>query len=252
MSRTPPPGYEDGMDPRERFTSTVEQYRRYRPDYPPELYDWLRATVHGSRAVDLGAGTGILTRALAERGWDVVGVEPNAAMRAAAAEQGGHIVEGTAEQTGLPDRSADLVIGAQAFHWFDLDRALPEIDRIGVPGARVVAVWNVRGTEGFAAAYDTVLERFSTEYLRVPKPGPTLEALERLRPRSETVTFAHGQILDREGLRGRAWSSSYVAHGVVDRAGFDAALDTAFDGHAHEGVVELRYDTVVRTWTVPD
>src|SRR5688572_1375909 len=128
------------MDPRERFTATVDAYRRHRPDYPPALFEWL-AGIPGRRAVDLGAGTGIFTRMLAQRGWEAVGVEPNAAMRDAAISAGGaRYVDGSAEATGLPDARADLVIGAQAFHWFDLDRTLPEIDRISAAGGRAVAV----------------------------------------------------------------------------------------------------------------
>jgi SAM-dependent methyltransferase len=88
------------MDPRERFTATVDRYARHRPDYPEALLDWLAGLVSGRRAVDLGAGTGILTRQLAARGWDVVGVEPNAAMRERAAAAGGTYVDGSAEATG--------------------------------------------------------------------------------------------------------------------------------------------------------
>ncbi|MEQ1569921.1 MAG: methyltransferase domain-containing protein [Myxococcota bacterium] len=236
------------MDPRHRFTATVAQYQRHRPDYPPGLFDWLDSQVRGRIAVDLGSGTGILTRMLAERGWDVTGVEPNAAMRASADNAGGaRYVDGSAEALPLPDRSADLVIGAQAFHWFDLDRALPEIDRVGTELA--VAVWNVRSPLGFAAAYEQVLLAFSSDYASVPKPGPTLDALRRSRPRGREVVFEHAQVLDRDGLLGRAWSSSYVVHGVDDRAGFDAALLAAFDAHQREGRVRLDYHT--RAWAWP-
>lgn len=237
------------MDPRERFTPTVERYQRYRPDYPPALFDWLGSAVVGRRAADLGAGTGILTRALSERGWNVIGVEPNAAMRAAATERGGAaFVAGSAEATTLPDRSFDLVIGAQAFHWFDLDRALPEIDRIGAPGGRAVAVWNLRVEHGFAEAYDQVLVRFSAQYAAVPKPRPVLDALAVRRPGGETVRFPYAQPLDRDALIGRAWSSSYVSHGVSDRAGFDQALMDVFDRHAEGGVVVLGYETTLYAW----
>jgi SAM-dependent methyltransferase len=238
-----------GMDPRQRFSATVDQYRKHRPDYPVELFDWLGARVSGRRAADLGAGTGILTRMLAERGWDAVGVEPNAEMRAAG-EAAGHAryVAGSAEETGLPDRAFDLVIGAQAFHWFDLDRALPEIDRIAAPGGLAVAVWNVRAERGFAAAYEAVLLRFSADYASVPKPRPTIDALRERRPAAEEVAFAHAQVLDRDGLLGRAWSSSYVVHGVADRAGFDAAMLAAFDRHATDGAVRLEYETVAVHW----
>lgn len=236
------------MDPRERFTGTVERYAAFRPDYPDALFDWLAVlSPQGRRVADLGAGTGIFTRLLREHGWDVVGIEPNAAMRGKAT--GVRIVDGTAEATGLASASVDLVVGAQAFHWFDLARTLPELDRILVPRGRAVAVWNVRVAEGFAAAYDEVLVRFSPDYATVPKPGPTLDALRALRPGGVEVALPHGQVLDRDGVIGRAWSSSYVVHGVSDRPAFDAALMAAFDAHADGGTVTMGYTTVGYAWS---
>jgi SAM-dependent methyltransferase len=234
------------MDPTERFTRTVDAYQAHRPDYPEELFAWLAGTGIG-RAADLGAGTGIFTRMLAGRGWEVVGIEPNAAMRAAAEARGGaEYLEGTAEAIPLPDGDVDLVVGAQAFHWFDLARALPEIDRVGRGWA--VAAWNVRAPRGFAADYERALLTFSTDYPSVPKPEPTLAALAELRPGGERVAFSHRQELDREGVIGRAWSSSYVVHGVADREGFDRALHAAFDVHARGGAVSLEYETVAYRW----
>jgi SAM-dependent methyltransferase len=237
------------LDPRERFTATVERYARYRPDYPDALFEWLAALVGSRRAIDLGSGTGILSRQLAERGWDVIGVEPNGPMRERATAAGGaRYVDGSAEATGLAAATADLVIGAQAFHWFDLDRALPEIDRIRRPGGAAVAVWNVRAETGFAAAYEAALLRWSTEYASVPKPGPTLAALRARRPGATTTVLRHGQELDLDGVLGRAWSSSYVVHGVTDRAAFDRALTEAFLAHARGGRVELAYETQALAW----
>lgn len=237
------------MDPRERFTATVDRYAKYRPDYPDALLDWLATLTAGRRAVDLGAGTGILSRQLAARGFAVTAVEPNAAMRAKGEAAGAaRFVGGTAEQTGLPERSADLVIGAQAFHWFDLDRALPEIDRVRAPGGVAVAAWNVREEHGFSAAYEAALLAFSADCRAVPKPGPTLAALRARRPAAVAATFRHGQTLDLDGVLGRAWSSSYVVHGVTDRAAFDAALADAYGAHARDGRVELAYRTEALTW----
>lgn len=238
------------MDPRERFTATVDRYARYRPDYPDALLDWLGDLVTGRRAVELGAGPGILSRQLAARGWDVIGVEPNAAMRARAESLGGgpRYVAGGAEETGRPSASADLVIGAQAFHWFDLDRALPEIERIRGPSSAAVAVWNVRAGTGFAAAYEAVLLRASSDYAAVPKPGPTLDALRGRLPSAVERVFRHDQTLDLDGVLGRAWSSSYVVHGVSDRAAFDRQMTEAFAAHAREGKVKLAYETRALAW----
>src|SRR5580704_17335722 len=141
------------VDPKERFSSRVDDYVRYRPGYPAALYAWLAAEGRldaGSVVVDVGSGTGILSRGLLESGGArVVGVEPNAAMRAAAerslaGQPRFESVDASAEATGLPAASADLVIAAQAFHWFDPPRARVEFARILRPSGLVALVWNQR------------------------------------------------------------------------------------------------------------
>ena len=124
------------------------QYARYRPDYAEAAIRWCLAPVSGAqpvRVVDVGAGTGILTGALARLGADVVAVEPDQAMLAELRRQlpGVRAVEGTAEALPLPDQSVDAVLCGQAMHWFDLDRALPEIARVLTPGGVFAGLWNV-------------------------------------------------------------------------------------------------------------
>ncbi|TGR73444.1 class I SAM-dependent methyltransferase, partial [Mesorhizobium sp. M1C.F.Ca.ET.189.01.1.1] len=115
-------------DSTERFSSRVADYVRYRPDYPAALLDWLHGPMgvsHQARVADIGAGTGISSRAFLASGHPLVAVEPNAAMRAAAEQWLApqypqfSAVDGRAEATGLADASIDLVSAAQAFHWFD-------------------------------------------------------------------------------------------------------------------------------------
>jgi SAM-dependent methyltransferase len=130
------------------FGSAAAQYALHRPRYADEAVRWCLAPVSAAqpvRAVDLGAGTGILTGALAGLGADVVAVEPDQAMLAALRRQlpGVRAVEGRAEAIPLPDRSADAVLCGQAMHWFDLDRALPEIARVLTPGGVLAGLWNV-------------------------------------------------------------------------------------------------------------
>jgi ubiquinone/menaquinone biosynthesis C-methylase UbiE len=237
-------------DSSDRFTATVGAYRKWRPHYPEAFLRWVRSIAPGSRCVELGSGTGILSRQLAEVGFDVTGVEPNDVMRAAATEDGGgpRYVAGTAEATGLPDAAADLVVGAQAFHWFDLDRALPEIDRILSPAGVAVAVWNERAPEGFAATYDAILRQFVRDYVDVPSSDKTVAVLrERVAGEVERVYDTY-QDLDLEGVLGRAWSASYVVRGVSDKAGFDAALTEAFRKHEIAGHVRLPYRTFALAW----
>jgi len=238
------------MIPVERFTATSSDYARWRPGYPDGYIRWIAGLEAGRRCVDLGCGTGILSRQLAEAGFAVIGVEPNAAMRAAAVEAGGGptYVDGRAEATGLPEGSADVVLAAQAFHWFELDGALAEIQRLLVGTGIASAVWNIRELQGFSAAYDAVVSRFSTDYRTVPRPEPTIAALRPRLTGEVERAWDHHQDLDLEGVLGRAWSSSYVAHGVKDRAAFDAAMTDAFHRHAVAGRVTLLYRTVALAW----
>ncbi len=233
------------LDSRDRFTNTVDDYDRYRPDYPDALYDWVAEVVPPPAvAVDLGAGTGISTRQLAERGWRAIGVEPNPAMRERAESHGGTYVEGQCDATGLESGSARLIFGAQAWHWFELGPTLAECRRVLDEGW-CVAAWNLRLEVGLGAAYDGLLRHYSTDFKGVPK-GP--DTIANLRARAEVKApeegcFEHGQWLDRAGLIGRCFSSSYVRHGVVDPEGLRADLEALFEVHAVEGRVRLAYET---------
>src|SRR5688572_16290540 len=135
-------------DSRERFTATVDNYEKYRPTYPSELIDWVVATSGigpGARVADLGCGTGISTRLFAARGFNVIGIDPNEEMLKRAIRAGGaEYRKGEASATGLGDRSVDLIVGGQAFHWFDLAPTFREFRRILKPHGRCAAFWNVR------------------------------------------------------------------------------------------------------------
>ncbi|MGY4710302.1 class I SAM-dependent methyltransferase [Mycolicibacterium sp. CBM1] len=127
------------------FGSEAAAYERGRPSYPPEAIDWLLPP--GARDVlDLGAGTGKLTTRLVERGLDVVAVDPLAEMLEllSSALPGTPALLGTAEQIPLPDNSVDAVLVAQAWHWFDPQRAVAEVARVLRPGGRLGLVWNAR------------------------------------------------------------------------------------------------------------
>jgi SAM-dependent methyltransferase len=123
----------------ERFALVADAYERGRPEYAPAAIGALTAELGiaaGARVLDLGAGTGKLTRALLAFGLDVVAVEPQAPLRELLAQAIGpeRALEGTAEAIPLPDASVALVTVADAFHWFDQARALAEIKRVLAPG----------------------------------------------------------------------------------------------------------------------
>jgi len=127
------------------FGSEAAAYERGRPSYPPEAIDWLLPT--GAHDVlDLGAGTGKLTTRLVERGLDVVAVDPIPEMLDVLRKSlpDTPALLGTAEEIPLPDNSVDAVLVAQAWHWFEPARAIPEVIRVLRPGGRLGLVWNTR------------------------------------------------------------------------------------------------------------
>jgi SAM-dependent methyltransferase len=241
-------------DPRERFTETVDNYEKYRPSYPPALIDWIVAAAGlrpRARILDIGCGTGISTRLFAARDFDVIGVDPNESMLARAKAAGGNYRKGECASTGLEDRSVDLVVGGQAFHWFDLPAAFREFSRILKPGGWCAAFWNVRSIgEPFQDEYEAILRRHSSDYAQV---GAHDDAVGKIRTRAEIrdareSAFPNRQSLDFDGLLGRAWSSSYVVHGVKDKSAFDGELRRAFDLHKRKGFVDIVYRTEAIAW----
>ena len=134
-----------------RFTGKAELYRKFRPSYTQELFQYLYSPQVGfsqdSVIADIGAGTGIFTRLLLERGSKVYAVEPNADMRETSkndlAEYKNFVsVNASAENTGLDEASVDFITAAQAFHYFDREVFKQECRRILRPGGKVVIIWN--------------------------------------------------------------------------------------------------------------
>jgi SAM-dependent methyltransferase len=127
------------------FGEEAAAYERGRPSYPPEAIDWLLQK--GARNVlDLGAGTGKLTVRLVERGLDVIAVDPIPEMLEVLSRSlpDTPALLGSAEDIPLPDDSVDSVLVAQAWHWFDPERAIKEVARVLRPGGRLGLVWNTR------------------------------------------------------------------------------------------------------------
>lgn len=239
-----------------RFSNRVDAYVKYRPGYPEKLFDHLAAAVglaRDWRVADIGSGTGISTEMLLKRGCEVYAVEPNEPMRRAAERlleryPNFHSVAGTAESTNLPGACVDLIVGAQAFHWFDPPRARAEFTRIGKPGAWTALIWNDRRIDNsaFAVAYEALLHERGIDYDRVNHRNvgdPQIAAF--FAPRQFfTATFENRQEFDWEGLYGRAMSSSYVpARDHPGHAAFVAGLRTVYANHAVRGLVSLEYDT---------
>ncbi|GLY02915.1 MULTISPECIES: class I SAM-dependent methyltransferase [Actinoplanes] len=127
------------------FGAAAGAYERGRPPYPEEALTWLLPAGE-PRVLDLGAGTGKLTRQIRARGLDVVAVDPSPGMLGELTrvlpDVPAHV--GSAETIPLPDAHVDVVLVAQAWHWVDAARALPEIARVLTPGGRLGLIWNLR------------------------------------------------------------------------------------------------------------
>jgi SAM-dependent methyltransferase len=132
----------------ELFTGKARVYAQARPGYPREAVEYITSLAPQSAVfADIGAGTGKLTVPLAEYGYEIFAAEPNADMRrqlaaAAARFPNVKITEGTAEATAIPGGSVDVIVCAQALHWFDPGAFRAECRRIGKSGALVIAVYN--------------------------------------------------------------------------------------------------------------
>ena len=244
-------------NPTERFTGRVESYRRYRPGYPPEVVDWLRTECGlctDAAVVDVAAGTGLLTEVLLEAGFAVTALEPNDEMRAACATLEVNYpklrcIAGTAEATGLPDASADLITVAQAMHWFDLERTRAEFTRILKPGGGCAVIYNNRklGGDAFHDGYERLLREFGTDYMNVKEQHVGRKRLAQFFAPAEMRcrTFPNAQSLTPEALEGRILSSSYIPQPGHPRfAEMQAAVRELFAETEREGVVTIQYDCV--------
>ncbi|TAM00712.1 MAG: class I SAM-dependent methyltransferase [Paraburkholderia sp.] len=245
-------------DSTRRFTDRVADYVKFRPTYPRELVTFVHANcgiAPLARIADIGAGTGISAKLFLDAGHPVVAVEPNAAMRAAADQLLGDYpnyrsVAGTAEATTLDTASVDLVMAAQAFHWFDEKGARREFARILKPRGQIVLFWNSRLLEGspFLAGYEALLQRFCSDYARVAERYPDDAAMaEWFGDGFERKTvFPNAQLLDFDGLQGRLMSSSYAPKpGDPRHEPMLAALRTLFDHTQQDGRVNFVYETRV-------
>jgi len=243
--------------PTARFSDRVENYVRYRPGYPPEVLDLLRAEcgLQPSHIIaDIASGTGVFTRLLLENGNSVFAAEPNLEMR----EMGIHQLEayqrlvsvaGTAEKTTLRSASVDFVTAAQAAHWFDLPRARAEFARILRPGGWCVLIWNERrtATTPFLRDYEQLLLTYGTDYKEVRHERTTAIIHEFFAPaRCEERVFSLRQQFDYEGTAGRLLSSSYAPlEGHPSHAPMMQELRRIFRAYARDNEVEFEYNTRV-------
>ncbi|MCO1574326.1 class I SAM-dependent methyltransferase [Crossiella sp. SN42] len=204
------------------FGAAADTYERGRPGYPPEAVTWL-VPWDARTVVDLGAGTGKLTRALRAPDREVIAVEPSDGMREQFAQvlPEVRVLAGSGESIPLPDNSVDVLVCAQAWHWVDPALAVPEAARVLRPGGWLGLVWNVRDV---SVPWVAELERILRDYgpatneerqdnqvgepfgpverqdVRWRQPITTAEALDMVASRSYVITLPTAT---REELLGR-------------------------------------------------
>ena len=196
------------------FGAHAEAYERARPAWPEDAVRWL--VPEGAQlVVELGAGTGKLTRAMAALGARVVAVEPDPRMLAVLRRLGLEGVEGSAEAIPLGDGVADAVVAGSSLHWFELELALPEIHRVLRPGGRFGFGWNHRDDRHPAIA--RMAEAVYAAQARRPGPRwrsrdwPAELTANGLFRDVEQALFEHVHELPREALRDHLLSYSGVA-----------------------------------------
>ncbi|MDH6428963.1 MULTISPECIES: class I SAM-dependent methyltransferase [Paenibacillus] len=246
------------MNSKEIFSNRVDSYVKYRPSYPGEAIDYLYNTIGlqpNCDIADIGAGTGIFSALLLERGSRVTAVEPNPEMRRAAEEnfaKDNHfsVSPGSAEHTELSDQSMDFIVCAQAFHWFDRDATQLEFKRILKPGGKVILIWNSRLTYGtpFLEEYEQLLQTFGTNYTQVNHKNITPEILSSFfkKGQMQVAHFSNQQVFDLEGLSGRLRSSSYTpVPGDPSYENMMAELRNIFERNNQGGQVFFDYNTEI-------
>ena len=248
------------------YRDRVENYAAYRPSYPEEAVRYIlreQQLSDPADIADIGAGTGIFSAQLLKHGHRIFAVEPEAQMRYAAQAALSHftgfeIVEGTAEATSLANRSVDLVVAAQALHWFDPARAGAEFARILRPKGRIVAIWNERAIDvnPFQNALNNLLIAMQTDI--IGDRSIYAETVDDVAIRffgfgSYTkAVFMNEEQLNHERFFGRILSASFApkpSHPFYIK--WVEEIDRVFQSYAEAGFVKVVYQTFVITKATP-
>lgn len=240
------------IEPTRRFSNRADAYLASRPGYPTDLLATLEKESDFARnwiVADIGSGTGLLSELFLQHGNRVLGIEPNAEMRAAGARRLADYARfeslgATAEALPLAPATADLITAGQAFHWFDPGRARGQFQRVLRPLAWVMLVWNTPEWEStpFMQAYERLLIEYGVDYQRVDHRRVAASDIARFYREGGylTHTYENPQVFDYQKLENRLRSTSYLP--APDQTRFGAMisrLQEIFARYAEAGTVSF-------------
>ncbi len=249
---------EQVRDPKTRFSDRVDDYIKYRPRYGREVVAALKSAgglTTQQVVADVGCGTGFSAEPFLQNGNRVIGIEPNREMREAGEQYlakypNFEMREGSAERTGLPERSVDFVLAGQAFHWFNRELARAEFARVLRPDGWCVLIWHDRSTDAssFLRAYEEFLQRHAIDYQQVVhRQVANFDVLRAFFAPCEVklITIPAQQRFDFDGLRGRLLSSSYIPREGPKAEAMLAEFPELFSSYQRDGHVVLEYETKI-------
>ncbi len=241
------------MNSKEKFTSKSDIYDKYRPKYSEKFIDSIIDNYpisNFTRIADMGAGTGILTQQLLRLACEIYAIEPNNEMRKVAEGKLGkerkcHIVNGSAECTTLDDKSIDIVVAAQAFHWFDKNNFKEEFQRIS-KNQKAILVWN---TKKKAQSYLIELEKVNIKYCKDFKGFSGGIAIEQIADffdnKYEKSVFENNLKLDKDNFINGILTGSYTPN-KNDKYYYEYIheIEEIYDRHCQKNELEILNDTI--------
>jgi SAM-dependent methyltransferase len=245
-----PPHVLVGQDPGVPIFETVaDEYDRARPDYPPGVYEALGA-LEGLTVLDVGAGTGIATRELLRRGASVIAIDPGSAVLARAAARTRDLVAVAADGAALPmpDRVADLVCFAQAWHWLDPASRTEEAHRVLREHGRWAGWWSHARADGreWFDEYWSAIERVCVGTSRDQRDtdwGATVAASGLFKVSGRVTIPWLREITVEDWLTDQVSHSYVAALPAPERRRLVARLRALLDGEFHSGLMAIPYET---------
>jgi SAM-dependent methyltransferase len=252
---------DSATNPLSYFSERGEDYEKYRPIHPASAIDMILSGLNPMQlmAADIGAGTGIGARLLADRDVQVMAIEPNADMRMSATpHERVEFLAGTAEEIPLDTASVDLVASFQAFHWFDFTKSLQEFRRILKPSGRLALVWSLWDqTDAVSKEYSRLIFEASKDLERQAQSSMQAKTwLKKLRYQLfwqglwlpgfvnfQRHEFRFKQQLDLIGLIGLARSQGFIPAGGAALNKLVSELTEFHQRFCNEGQVQLTYCT---------